>query len=1492
MGVIVVRMSATRRLLERPRAAAALAGVVTVTAIACWWLWPVRYEFEFTGRLHDPDDAAALVELADAVARVDAYAEPPGGDRTVDELSAVFASPRWRGDDWGGLVRSGAAGTGGMNAWAAAVTRELPGEPLDAYRDHDPAGRRVTLEELGARLADCRRRFLLTEHLTRPEAVGLLRRLGQPAFPAGPARGLVTARQRRWVDAFLKRVDGDVRPVHALYAAVLSEADRPVRGDGAGGVGAARLRPLPGHGAGDGPVLAELDSTCDFALLYTEAPPAADGDRDRDGHAGGGEAPPRAGRICDTGVRAVRVRWEERGGSWRPDWPPAAGSVAIDLDRLRAFLTDCGLPAGLRVLSGELRAGGAEVAAVVTSPQFPDWRHEVAVDLSQPTLADQRIAFAAATTKLLASLADHAAGLDLYAGRPAAIERTDGNPPRLALTVNDARLGPVELAGGVGKDGVVRWAALPERIADRRRILIASRVGGGDPAIRLVAVRFDPGEGTVAVETAGPDARPAVTTLPPSDPTEPAPPPPPAAEPAPDAAALAAAVRTLLNSEYPDVAPFVELVAETGGGGPRVRAGVTVGDWPVLEVGPFPATDTGGAVRQLLSGETLTAASREQWVEVEHPRYGRVGGEVGDWDPATGVAEVRTTIAFHMVGDVSWPERLRTAGGGWEVPTVEQVLTEHEHEIADAVDGAAGFLLGDLLVWIGLPELAEAAVAWTLAASGAATGAEAVAEAAEWVAFLNPKLEVELDRRGIDGERWWGTHPPRVAVKIGAKLLTVPLAVEGISISADGVSMPAECGVGLPGTFSTPYGALAEPGLMFDVRNPGLTINGRLTPPNPEMPLGWWPRDPWEPYFGLDGAAKGYFPLTRFEGDADFRLGRRVARQLNVRSIASADLTVDLDAGEIRGGLRGGKRLPGFETLPLRAAGNLRAGRHPDGTAYMNFEMDAEVWNEATGRFALTFGGDPDGGGVEYAEGLTDPYGCGVSGDLALRVWGVRAVTVAADGGARGDFERYRIRGRGSAGPVSLTMLADEEHFEVDIEWRTESGVTVRSTVHAPDLASLEALTRKVIEQIEKDVKHDPPPPPSPAEAAVIATAFRPAPPPRAAPDAPGSPAGRIVERLAGVDEAERVADPPVRLPPSDFEVFDLPGGGVGIRMKNGGRVLARFPPGAVPDGQWREVPAVVWAGSGECRVLTANDIVIAAALHTFGVGGEPAGAPEDLTGLLAPLDTRAVGVGPRFAALDAWMWWHLNFPDFAGSLRAADDAAVLELTPEGEDRPRFASVFPPERPFDIAAGPTGAGEVTDAFLARARADRPDAPFPSLLAASGDRLGWLAWPPADGEPATFHLTGGDRAAAAVPTVFAVEEEVLPQRPGGWLFAALADAGPLKDCKAVLTDHGAFAADRTRLFVGVDGEGGPMACDIPREAFALWRDESRRFLPGDWASRDVRRDVTAADLARVAAAARDPDATRERFPADPVGLLFKLANSVPQTAATPEPAAVR
>ena len=96
------------------------------------------------------------------------------------------------------------------------------------------------------------------------------------------------------------------------------------------------------------------------------------------------------------------MRWAERDGLWQPDCPPAAGAIAVDVGCLRAFLTNCGLPAGLRVLSGELRADGAEVAAVVTSPQFPDWRHEVAVVLSRPTLTAQRVAFAAVTPGLLA----------------------------------------------------------------------------------------------------------------------------------------------------------------------------------------------------------------------------------------------------------------------------------------------------------------------------------------------------------------------------------------------------------------------------------------------------------------------------------------------------------------------------------------------------------------------------------------------------------------------------------------------------------------------------------------------------------------------------------------------------------------------------------------------------------------------------------------------------------------------------------------------------------------------------------------------------------------------------------------------------------------------------------------------------------------------------------------------------------------------------------
>ena len=70
----------------------------------------------------------------------------------------------------------------------------------------------------------------------------------------------------------------------------------------------------------------------------------------------------------------MRVRWEERNGAWEPARPPGNARIAGDLDRLRAFLTDCGLPAGLRALSGELRAGRGRtaLAAVATSPQFPE----------------------------------------------------------------------------------------------------------------------------------------------------------------------------------------------------------------------------------------------------------------------------------------------------------------------------------------------------------------------------------------------------------------------------------------------------------------------------------------------------------------------------------------------------------------------------------------------------------------------------------------------------------------------------------------------------------------------------------------------------------------------------------------------------------------------------------------------------------------------------------------------------------------------------------------------------------------------------------------------------------------------------------------------------------------------------------------------------------------------------------------------------------------
>lgn len=1457
--------------------------------VLLWWSSDsIRFDAERLGR----QDAAQLVQLRDDLRLIVNWNPPfaqPEASQTLAEW--ILLPDNASAQRWEELGRSQMREFARLNGMLKLL-RDEPEISLTELRQRESAELASELQAIFTRIAVRRREASLAKVVATPAHRSVLERWKVTPFPHSKAartgwRRLFRtdpAEAVRWAENVALAIDQQVWPVEQLYRETEAKSSFAL---GAAGDLQLQLKRLVSLETGSPAVIHAGPKTLSDWELWVRMKAEVAGEADEAG------AQLVDGQLheWDTGIRLVCVPWTEDAANAerprRPVWPPSSSCVGCEIPQVDEFLREMGLPRGLAVASATLDPAGdwtkpsATLRFVLSSSQFPDWRHEGRLSLPLSTLADWRNAVSQAAAAARQDLHQFVLTQSQYCGCPTRFAASRDSARTLEATFDHPQWGSFRLLGALDDDGRLAWQSLPP-VEDRMQItqrLLSARPELQAHSDRLVLtvielrpdrdqlevrwrLRSLPGETPSAQEALvwQTNARSTERSQPPAIPSLPPPPPkpaPPAGARLVSEAAVKKALEQHLAQSYGAIGKNLRVLTTTNNAGVAVSLALKISDWPELSLGPAAVESLEQAVAsvdKLLEKDSVQSAIGEQWNRgdglLEHPRYGPIRSTLDEWRPLQGRAKIRSAITFPYLGAVDWEEKAEAKlDGAWtQVDEAAMAL-----EMRPDVDEALAAAQDELLSWVGLPGVGR----------------------------------VEVDPHGIEGNRWLSMSPPRIALRCWARIPYLGVKLQGgrCWLDTSGLHAPKELSIGIPGTLSLPYFALSEPAISFGIGERSLSVAGKVTPPSPPGPINPWLKVGYtEVELGGELSKSGWqAPKLRGSGDI------AVAGTTNV---AHGGLGVDFAKGDVDGDFLARAPLPGMTTVPARLDGKL-------------------AYRGEVGAFDLGGRGKVSGqeiANINFMMGRKDaqterPF------DLTGRVQVPYVASVTVKGDAAQKMDRFTLHGKGSAGPLVCRFKATEAGVNTETGVENGDGSTTYVEEWDPSLATLNAP--------EPGVEA---PPPAESQLRSLTESV----PKRQLTESERQFAKRKLTMEVDIEEGlESPPETQVRTsdaPPRAYReygssAFKRDGATIVVRTPDE-RVLCRIPAEHLADlkiNTFGLAMIIEWADRGGGEILFCQVDQGTWARLTFHSDQTSLPAQvrtlESLGIVGAPVSPQA----PDFVRRRDMLWKAVKVGFELGVLRSAGQGDVLrpQRLPFPDSLDGYAFEVPPRKGVVAALPPNRRWfwdddgviisiDMASPWVSRNVESRQDfctalraaerglrshlarpAILATLVAAAPPTesfpewsLGWVIHHRQDlpNDLIVWNTPQGLKQLTLAPHESSDEElwshgQAIVR--GAWKRPALSGR------TAWIGPGGAFLDDEARYWIVADrGLDEPECEALSRQAWIDWTGEHARFLPRAWQSRDVRRALPVEQLAH--AVLRDWDSVRSRdddFAVHPLGLLL-------------------
>lgn len=921
------------------------------------------------------------------------------------------------------------------------MVKHLPPLTASDLRSWRKTSRERLIRELVSHFSEVRQQERDQAYLkvmTVPANARLLTELASPEFPTAAAWHRRMAKvvyfnsqstREHWVDQFIHAVDEHIRPIVKRREAVFANQQVVFGKDGQSKIVFKTVTTENGPAI----TLNERDLTSHMKVLVRHR--VGDGDRE-----------------WDTGIRLRTVHWTltadaphrfypEKPEHFQPVWPTDPSETSLDLDVLRATLAELGYPKSVELRDCELTLEGSanrpefRFRFTARHPLFAEFqqKHDIRFRVADAKEFNEQIAQLIKQTR--SGLRTAVLNATKWNGWPATFTAIPDAPNDFRAKFDIHAIGmPLEIDARLTREGQIAFAPLPSTELQQRLtttlygtnsataippLLEEVHIGNQSPYLTLNWIQYpstgesvktrhrllldsmgklrwerEPLEGLITNASVKP------ITLPTGQPLQ-----------VPEADCLQQ-IQQMLKSQFGHFPQPPTAAVFTTTAGTWLTLGLPLYDYPELTLGPVLLMENQSPVQaanQLLSAGNLRKESRSQWEarrDWTHPRYGRVRAELTQFDPSAGTVTVRCCHRRFETEDAdSWNDTFSIVNGQWNRPLVTPAFQK--------------------VLQTGLINTAKQAFARL----------PAVTRLAKFGLILNIEPDLDSLRPGES----FSLSPPLMPFKATVNLPLVGFQVDlqGIRYDEDGIHCPDTARFSYIGSFYFPQMCLSDPVIQLDFRSerPGMAIAGKVTPPvigvrgvpNTKRAVA-----PLASQLERAGIADGIPEIrtdnlwlhvaylhAEFSGNLD-----RAEAQLELQAQARIRMMNKVDVAEGRIQVRPGQpwfggdveaiaRVPGFDYIPARLAGNI--------------EIDGR-----NGRFRASAGADVFGQNLLQMRLNLNAYPKDNSSDVYTLIGQMKlpgnVASLKLDGKASGDFKKYNLIGQTTIGPVQIEARIDQTH--------------------------------------------------------------------------------------------------------------------------------------------------------------------------------------------------------------------------------------------------------------------------------------------------------------------------------------------------------------------------------------------------------------------------------------------------------------------------------